>query len=482
MVLNVWKGACAFLLVVVLLQFYLIAYKPAVPHVPAFNDQRPAPESKSAPTNNDASSPKTPVPHAPAQAWRYTPERDHHNIGLTTAQCDIAFPDLYYEIDRAAKYWEKKHHNITKQDVDIFNWRKDAAVQALIVNNQLRILRTKATWQQNGYKKRALPMMAQINRALLGASAAGETVPNIEFAAVVDDMSLIPSGNNITYTAWAFTRHIPDHGEDKLWIIPDFNFYASPPRTTSFIEQQRRASVHDLHVMDKIPKAVWRGVKWTNEDIRGPLLDVTNGKDWADVEEVNWEYPNNTMRMEDMCKYMFTIHTEGRSWSGRLKFLLNCDSVPIVHKLDWAAEFYHLLQADGPGQNYVPVKRNFSDLEKKIKYYIDNPKEAQRIADNAVRTFRSRYTSPAAESCYWRRLFRRYSEVSFTPEPFETITRQSAGVEIEDQQLRGITYEEMLLWAGEKNYPDENSDDEETAGKAELNVEHKPESEDEDNN
>ena len=62
------------------------------------------------------------------------------------------------------------------------------------MNNQLHILRTKETWQAHRYRRRALPFLAQIHRALLGATATGEVVPNIEFAAVVDDMALLPRG------------------------------------------------------------------------------------------------------------------------------------------------------------------------------------------------------------------------------------------------------------------------------------------------
>lgn len=331
--------------------------------------------------------------------------------------------------------------------------RMEAAFIAMIHENQLRIIQTKNTWQLPGYRSRALYVLAQLNRALLGAAAAGEMLPNIEFSVVVDDMALIPGDEGDNHTTWAFTRRLGDRPSEKLWIIPDFNFYAAAPRATSFIEQQRRAAVHDAYIMDKIPKAVWRGARWTNEYVRGHLLNVSSSKDWADIEEVDWSQPNNTMTMEDMCRYAFTIHTEGRSWSGRLKFLLNCDSVLIAHHLDWTAEFYHLMKHTGKDQNYIRVNREFSNLEAKLEYFIENPKAAQRIADNAAKTFRSRYTSPAAESCYWRRLIQSYSEVAFTPEPFELSTRIRMGEEVTEQVLRGITYEEMLLWPSEENYP-----------------------------
>lgn len=58
------------------------------------------------------------------------------------------------------------------------------------------------------------------------------------------------------------------------------------------------------------------------------------------------------------------VHAEGRSWSGRLKYILNCDSVAIIHDLEWAAWYYHLLAPSGPEKNHIPVRRDHSDLER----------------------------------------------------------------------------------------------------------------------
>lgn len=184
-------------------------------------------------------------------------------------------------------------------------------------------------------------------------------------------------------------------------------------------------------------------------------------KEWADVQEVDWENKTNFVRMDELCKYMFVVHTEGRSWSGeykqnrkwmtladvypgRLKYLLNCHSVPIVHDLDWTTPFYHILKADGGDQNYVRVKRDFSDLESKIEWYMKNPGQAQHVADNAIATFRDRYTSPAAEACYWRRLLRGWSEVAFVPEPFENVVVNFSSETGSERRLRGVTFEEVV--------------------------------------
>ena len=56
--------------------------------------------------------------------------------------------------------------------------------------------------------------------------------------------------------------------------------------------------------------------------------------------------------------------------------------MPIIHKLQFTAEFYHLLKPNGPDQNYVEVERDWSDLESKVQHYLSNQDEAQRIANN----------------------------------------------------------------------------------------------------
>ncbi|PPJ58846.1 hypothetical protein CBER1_09259 [Cercospora berteroae] len=122
------------------------------------------------------------------------------------------------------------------------------------------------------------------------------------------------------------------------------------------------------------------------------------------------------LTVDQFCAYRYAIHTEGISYSGRLSFLLNCDSLPIVHDLIWTTHYYHLLVPSGPKQNYIPAKRDWSDLEEKVQYYIDHPDEADLIRKNSIKTFRGKYRTRAATSCYFRKLIREYAKISFTPE------------------------------------------------------------------
>ncbi|EGP92355.1 uncharacterized protein MYCGRDRAFT_89375 [Zymoseptoria tritici IPO323] len=217
---------------------------------------------------------------------------------LTASQCATHFPDLYHEVDRATGYWKKQlRRTISSEDVDI-SWRNDGALRILIHQNELRILQTKGVWS-NSYRERALSVLSQLQEALWSASAAGEILPTIEAAIVVDDMSLIPTKQGDTHSIWTFTSTDRDPAHQRHWLIPGFSFY-SAPGTGSFIDAQRRALQHDSPIVDKVQQAIWRGVRWTNPDVRGPLLDSTVNKTWADVKEVNWETKENLMDMEDM--------------------------------------------------------------------------------------------------------------------------------------------------------------------------------------
>jgi hypothetical protein len=103
--------------------------------------------------------------------------------------------------------------------------------------------------------------------------------------------------------------------------------------------------------------------------------------------------------------------------------------------MQWIQHHHYLFIANGTNQNFVEVERDFSDLEEKIEYLIANPEEAERIADNSVRTFRDHYFAPAAEACYWRALIQGWAQSSFEPQQFELTEEGALG------RQRGMRFE-----------------------------------------
>ncbi|EME77345.1 uncharacterized protein MYCFIDRAFT_83283 [Pseudocercospora fijiensis CIRAD86] len=335
---------------------------------------------------------------------------------LSVAQCDAEFPHLYYEVDRAASYWKAKKHTISKKDVDISwhptDWLSGGAIRVLIHDNRLRVLESINALRLIGYQERSLGILNLLHRALEAATAGGERLPTIEAAIVLQDLSLPPTEHG-TETFWTWTRELGNSTFDRVWLIPNFDFWAAKG-LGSYRDARLEAFARDN--VEKIPKAVWRGSRLNNEKLRSGLFNTTRGKEWADILYYNGTTGENAIPIRDMCNYTMTVHTEGWTYSGRLKFLFNCNSLPFVHELNYTAQYYHLLEKEGPNQNYVAVARNWSDLEEKVLYYKDHPNAAQNIIANNMATFRDKYLTRAATSCYLRRLIRAYSEVAFTPE------------------------------------------------------------------
>lgn len=279
--------------------------------------------------------------------------------------------------------------------------------------------------------------MLAINRALI-ASPDRQSIPNIEFIISIEDFTTAPDT-----PMWAYDRR-PD--QNNTWLMPDVGFYdwPGPGIGTYFEVRKRMKDIEELYPTfhDKAPKLFWRGAitPAVAPELRQHLVDQAADQAWADIKVVDWhesDAKSNRVPIEEHCKYQYLVNTEGRAWSGRLKFLQNCHSVTVAHKLAWILPYEYLMVPDGPKQNFIEVKRDFSDLKEKMDYFITHPEEAQRIANNSVATFRDRYLTPAAEACYWRKLIYGYAEVSYKPRFYdgEGAKRKWRGVPFDSYNL-----------------------------------------------
>lgn len=107
--------------------------------------------------------------------------------------------------------------------------------------------------------------------------------------------------------------------------------------------------------------------------------------------------------------------------------------------MEWAEFATHLMRADGPEQNFIEVKQDWSDLAQKMEYYIHHSKDAEAIATRSYEVFNQRYLTPAAVSCYLRRLFYGWAKVQgFNPE----ISHNGS---TDGYDLRGIPFEALAV-------------------------------------
>lgn len=299
-------------------------------------------------------------------------------------------------------------------------------------------------WDGN-HRPRSIATLHALHRAITAYSG---PLPNIEFTITDHDSAYF--GENTHQTTWAYAR-LPS--SSNLWLMPDFGFWGWPDvglrsyaELASLVQEDEEG---EAEFADKKPQLVWRGsVDVAARDVRAKLLQHSSDKGWSDVRALDWrnetDIKAHLLGMEEHCAYMFVAQTEGNTYSGRLKFLLNCRSVLVSHRLEWVEHFHHLLRPDGPERNYALVKRDFSDLDATISSLL-SPKglrEAERIAENARKVFRERYLTPAAEACYWRKLIQGWSEVQgFETEFWKEVEVERLGRKKAVRKPRGVPFE-----------------------------------------
>ncbi|KAK5133218.1 hypothetical protein LTR08_008053 [Meristemomyces frigidus] len=402
--------------------------------------QRPLPQSHGAPIAHSQSH----IGPATA-AWEFDYRRDGGKQGLSEEQCAAAFPELYVEVDRAVAY-RIRVGNVTLDDLDV-GWRGDGIVRARIYDNQLYIIDAHGVWDHN-HRPRSIATLHALNRAI---SAAREPLPDIEFTFTDHDSALIDPNSN--HTTWSYSRLAH---QESLWLMPDFGFWAWPDvGLRSYRELQMALDYDEDDFLDKVPKLVWRGsLSVGSHAARVGLLEHSANQPWGDVQTLDWsnksDIDSKLLTMEDHCSYMFTAQTEGNTYSGRLKYLLNCHSILLSHELQWIEHYHHLLRPAGMDQNYIKLKPDFRDLPKIMKNLLklDHLLKAKTIADNARRTFRERYLTPAAEACYWRALVTGWASVQgFEPRVWEE--REAAddwrGGKRFKKRVRGVPFESYVI-------------------------------------
>ncbi|KAL4980921.1 glycosyl transferase family 90-domain-containing protein [Aspergillus desertorum] len=364
--------------------------------------------------------------------WEFNVYRDGDNHGLSESQCLSAFPKLFAEVNRTAEFWAA-NGGIIYEDVDDIargggaDGNGNGLVRAAIKDGELYII----DYGPQPYTfTRGKATLHSLHRAL-SSYPNKHSLPNIEFILTTDDFST-PTSTNPS-PVWAYTKR-PDDEEIGTWLMPDFGYWSWPEVKTvgEYKDVRRRISAVEegLVFSGKKKQVLWRGSVSANPEIRNGLLDAARGKSWASMKEISWDNSHSQpqphsksvqadidiLPIEDHCNYAFLAHTEGRSYSGRGKYLLNCNSVFITHKLTWLEAHHSAFVSSGPDANYVEVERDWSDLERKVEFLLDNPQTAERLAENSVKTFRDRYLTPAAESCFWRELVKKYGVVSgFAP-------------------------------------------------------------------
>ena len=158
--------------------------------------------------------------------------------------------------------------------------------------------------------QRRSAVLHQLHRAILTSP---EPIPDTILALSILDT---PHSNALSY-ARSNDPNIPN----TYWLMPHYSCWSWP---LPFIGTMDSVLARISKIEDSTPwgkksdKIVWRGTAWFNSlgnaNLRPKLLEVTKGKEWADVEELVWynagEKTKNAIPIEDFCTYKYIIYTE----------------------------------------------------------------------------------------------------------------------------------------------------------------------------
>ncbi len=92
-----------------------------------------------------------------------------------------------------------------------------------------------------------------------------------------------------------------------------------------------------------------------------------------------WHRPKMTIA-EQLC-YKFIVSLEGNDVASNLKWIMSSNSVAVMPRPRFETWFMEGRLI--PNVHYIEVASDYSDFEERIQYYIDNPDEAKKIAQNA---------------------------------------------------------------------------------------------------
>ncbi|KAF3942080.1 hypothetical protein ABW19_dt0203521 [Dactylella cylindrospora] len=286
---------------------------------------------------------------------------------------------------------------------------------------------------------------AALHQIAKSLATSPEPLPDTVFSFTPIDY---PKNSTWVYSKWY------DHSDVlNYWPVPHFGHWSWPVKyigpLTEVLDEVTEIEA-DLPFDKKIDKLFWRGTTYFNPlqngNLRGNLLGVTEGKEWADVGELKWttlETALNIVQIPEICRYKYIAYTEGITYSGRLPFHMLCESIIITVPINYMMHSTHLMKplmswtlgfktTVAPSSwalkrmrkawprdykpdeaNAVFVSPDWSDLEETVMWLRENPKIARGIARRQKEMFVDRgYLSQSAEMCYWRETIRGWNKVA----------------------------------------------------------------------
>lgn len=139
-----------------------------------------------------------------------------------------------------------------------------------------------------------------------------------------------------------------------------------------------------LSWQDKENRVIFRG-KIPGKVKRERFFSMFFGNPLCDLGDTSKngkpEWRTGKRTIEEHLKYKFILALEGNDVASNLKWIISSGSIAVMPKPEYETWFMEGKLI--PNVHYIEIKRDFSDLEERIGYYIQHEKEALEIIKNA---------------------------------------------------------------------------------------------------
>lgn len=136
----------------------------------------------------------------------------------------------------------------------------------------------------------------------------------------------------------------------------------------------------------KADKSIFRGhIKKKPHRIR--FMEMYHGSAVCDAgivyatEGFPREWVCKPISMKAHLRYKFIMALEGNDVASNLKWIMSSNSVAVMPRPTY--ETWYMEGTLIPNRHYIEIKSDFSDLEERLRYYVEHPWEAEEIIRNA---------------------------------------------------------------------------------------------------
>jgi hypothetical protein len=186
---------------------------------------------------------------------------------------------------------------------------------------------------------------------------------------------------NVKMKKYCFTKSRPIDLSNNFNILLNLN----TPRHWGGLDNVKK---YDIPFDKKNNKIIWRGASTGNKRVKfvekyqnhqNKNIDIKFSNLCQNV--INNNYILNKLTTQEQLQSKFIISIEGNDVATNLKWILYSNSVVIMPKptvCSWIMEDKLI-----SGTHYIEIKSDYSDLEEKYKWCLNNLEECKKIAENS---------------------------------------------------------------------------------------------------